>query len=222
MAKVIGHLLATYHPMHPAFFTFIILHQHHRAITQKGKIRELYISRMVINRKIDAYEEDLCRELETSFEIAQENNNFVKFVSSIFEYYVEAIMRSEYGTYTIVSCNVLLNGKKFEAHKNHTVDLAIDKLDEKSKILVLAECCLTLRRMQMKKEQIDFYCELLKKIREIVGGSANLQFDMIVADNEKKHWRSINYPSLDLLYDNGVSVYGKTLVSEKNVYAFLK
>ena len=215
MAQAIGSLLAISAPIRPAFFTFIILHQHYRTITQKEKILELYLKRMVISRKIDAYEEAFCKELEASFALTQENNNFVKFVSSIFEYYVEAIMQLTHGSSIIISSNVLINGNKFTAHGNNTVDLAIDKLDESSKILILAECCLTMRRLQTKTEQICFYAELLKTIREIVGGKAILKFEMIVANNERSNWHNVNFQSLDMLRDNDVDIKGRTLISEQ-------
>jgi hypothetical protein len=118
---------------------------------------------------------------------------------------------------------VLINGKKYITPEVKTVDLAIDKLDEnkiENKILILAECCLTLRRLQSKAIQIDFYSNLLKTIRGIIGGSIPLQFEMIVAENDNRRWNQTKFQSFETLHDNDVKIYGKTLVFEPMVQEF--
>jgi hypothetical protein len=72
-----------------------------------------------------------------------------------------------------------------------------------------------MRRLQTKTEQICFYAELLKTIREIVGGKAILKFEMIVANNERSNWHNVNFQSLDMLRDNDVDIKGRTLISEQ-------
>jgi hypothetical protein len=220
LAKEYGHYLFDSSRKYKdfAYFTFIILKQHFYSITQREKIRELYAKRMVIGRSMSSFEDKFCAKLANSYDIAKANNNFEKFISSIFEYYAEAHMQLLHGHEIIMSCNALIDKKKIEFNDVRTIDLAIDKLDE-VKMLILAECCLTLQGLQKKGDQIEFYARLLKIVRDKVDKS-NLQFEMIVADNGTKHWSNIDFASFSLLHNNGIIIYGRTLISEEMTYHF--
>jgi len=212
-SKVLQHLQQNFDwPQVPEQFLFVKIPQQRLPKDSKPTfdVTKFYKLHRGVQGDLAEPETKLCSVIQEMLKLSANGVEFIDFIAKTFEQYVIKKKRSQYGGRAVYeSANVEIRGGVVDYVQNYrTVDIGVDRIDDKS-FVEMCECCLTVLGISIRKDtQIGFYAECFKQVREELGGGVRLRFELVAATTLGMRWSDLIITYLTNFKQRDVEVVG--------------
>jgi len=167
-----------------------------------------------IRRELSKHEKILCQRLQFIIDQCEDESQVKKAFGTLFERYVYR-EKSNGQKNVFLNCHLYIQNKKIENDGVGSIDIGIDRLDEKE-FLEMTECGISIRTFERKsQQQLNFYSIAFGRVRA-VAKKAKLHFCLVAAHSaRKRNWNDVIIDGKSLTANN-INVYADCLLDRVN------
>ncbi|MDL1893029.1 hypothetical protein FBQ87_09085 [Sphingobacteriales bacterium CHB3] len=130
-------------------------------------------------------------------------------IASIVEFYWFSFKKSDYKSQVLMECILEVNGVKVKHLDREEIDVAVDAIDSLDAVH-MAECTINARRFQKKEDQIFLYAKGFEFIREVMGDTTELRFELVAGYSTPRGFVDVSIPNS--IEETSVEVVGISIV----------